>query len=161
MYNTNGSLISLPFIRTVTAPDIVFTAADLTFPGPDPYQVTVERSSGFITYGAAVSTGVDTITPSVITPEMVVTLNNSGQVTYNESEGFDDQASSYELGYIWGSFNGSTNAPIAFPTGTSIAAVEAAVLSAGTNGAIGTGTYIPVSIATNLTTNTTTTTVTP
>jgi hypothetical protein len=171
MYNTNGSLISVPFTRTVTAPDIIFTAGDLTFPGPDPYQVTLERNSpgaapnvfNFITYGDAVSQGVNAVTPSVISPQLIVTLNNSGQVYYNgDSSGADlnDQATSPELGFIWGSFNGSTNAPIVFPTGASIAAVEAAVLGgAGGTNLLG-GAYTPVSVSTNSTV-TTTTTVTP
>jgi hypothetical protein len=165
MYNTNGSLVSVPFTRTVTAPDIIFTAGDLTYPGPDPYQVTLDRTSGFITYGAAVSPGVNAVTPSVITPEMVVTLNNSGQVYYNgdfSGVELNDQATSPELGFIWGSFNGSSNAPIVFPTGASIAAVEAAVLEASGGSNLLGGAYTPVSVATNSTaTTTTTTTVTP
>jgi hypothetical protein len=140
---TNGVLRSLSVTRTVTAPDIVFTAGDLTFQGPFPYQETLARvsptGSSFITYGAAVSPGtVNTgilgaapVTPSVITPELVVTLNNSGQVYYNEGTQFYDQGNVLDVGFIWGSFNGSTNAPIAFPTGTSVEEIEAQVLSAG------------------------------
>ena len=62
---------------------------------------------------------------------MVVTLNDSGQVYYNEAFAFNDQNNIVDLGFIWGSFNGSTNAPIPFPTGTSIEEIEDQVLSAG------------------------------
>lgn len=84
---------------------------------------------------------------------MVVTLNNSGQVYYNRGTFFNDQASAFDLGFIWGSFNGSTNAPIAFPTGASIEEIEAQVLSAGPE-TTQIGIYNPVS--TSASTNTTT-----
>lgn len=153
---TNGVVRTLTVTRTITAPDIIFTAGDLTYPGPDPYQVTIQRSSGFITYGAAPSPGVNTVSPSVITPEMVVTFNNSGQVTYNESGSFTDQANSAELGYIWGSFDGSTNAPVAFPTGTSLAGLVNQVMSAGAETEL--GLYTPIATGTNSTNTTTTAT---
>jgi len=157
---TNGTLVTLNVARTVTAPDIIFTAGDLTFPGPDPYQETLERSSptaNFITYGSPYATGqvqvngAYVVTPAVITPQLTVTLNNSGQVYYNIAAAFGDQATAVDLGYIWGSFNGSTNAPIPFPTGTSLNEIEAEVLSAGPETEI--GIYNPV-----LTSSTSTTT---
>jgi hypothetical protein len=138
---TNGTLKTLSVTRTVTTPDIIFTAGDLTFPGPSPYQQTLAReapggsANRFITYGDAISPGtvnsVNVVTPSVIRPELVVTFNNSGQVYYNEGTAFNDQGNAIDLGFIWGSFNGSTNAPIPFPTGTSVEEIEAQVLSAG------------------------------
>jgi hypothetical protein len=158
---TNGVLRSLSVTRTVTVPDIIFTAGDLTFPGPDNYQQTLARISptgtpaGFITYGeapmpGAVNTTATEVTPAVITPELVVTLNNSGQVYYNEGTKFVTQGSIVDLGFIWGSFNGSTNAPIPFPTGTSIEEIEAQVLSAGPETEI--GIYNPLASSTNATT---------
>ena len=171
---TNGALRSLSVTRTVTAPDIVFTAGDLTFPGPQNYQETLVRSSptgnSFITYGDAVSPGTvnngllgaPIVTPSVITPELVVTLNNSGQVYYNRGTSsieYNDQENAVALGFIWGSFNGSTNAPIPFPTGTSIEEIEAQVLSAGPETEI--GIYAPISLTSTNTTTTTTSAATP
>jgi hypothetical protein len=136
---SNYVIRTLNVTRTVTAPDIIFTAGDLTFPGPDPYQETLARTSpgaNFITYGDAVSPGaVNTqatiTTPSVITPELVITLNNTGQVYYNVGTEFTDQANAPDIGFIWGTFNGSTNAPIAYPTGASIGEIQNEVLSAG------------------------------
>ena len=158
---TNGVLKSLSVTRLVTAPDIIFTAGDLTFAGPQNYQQTLVRTPssgsppGFVTYGFAVSQGAGDplATPRVLLPEMVVTLNNSGQVYYNRGTFFNDQASAFDLGFIWGSFNGSTNAPIAFPTGASIEEIEAQVLSAGPE-TTQIGIYNPVS--TSASTNTTT-----
>jgi hypothetical protein len=154
---TNGVQQSLRVTRTVTAPDIIFTAGDITFAGPYPYQETLARSSGFITYGAAVSpgavSGAAQVTPSVITPEEVITFNNSGLVYYNEENpqgtAFLSQASPMQLGFIWGSFNGSTNAPIPFPNGTSLDEIEAEVLSAGPETEIGIYTSVSLTAATN------------
>jgi len=155
---TNGAVQSLSVTRTVTAPDIIFTAGDLTYPGPDPYQVTVVRyppggpgTSPFIPYGVPVSPGENTVEPSVLLPELVVTFNNSGQVYYNESASYADQANTLELGFIWGSFNGSTNTPIAFPTGTSLDEIEAQVLSAGQETEIGIYNPLVSSTSTNAT----------
>ena len=155
---TNNALQSLTVTRVVTAPDIIFTAGDLTFPGPSPFQETPVRSANFITYCAEVSPGAASagavvVTPSVISPEMVVTFNNSGQVYYNEGTQFYDQNIAIALGFVWASFNGSTNAPIPFPNGTSLAQIEAQVLSAGQETEL--NTFVPVS--TIITTNTTTT----
>jgi hypothetical protein len=155
---TNGQLKNLNVTRTITQPDIIFTAGNLTFPGAPPFQETLVRSSSFLTYGFAVSVGVgDPLsTPRVITPEMIVTLNNSGQVIYNEGltagTSFLGEANNIGLGFLWGSFNGSTNAPIPFPTGTSIEEVEGQVLSAGEE-VSDIGIYNPVSsTSTNVTT---------
>ncbi len=158
---TNGALRSLTVTRTVTAPDIIFTAGDLTFPGPAPYQQTLARISpigtppGFITYGEAVSPGLvnaaTVVTPAVIASELVVTFNNSGQVYYNRGTQFLDQNSIIDLGFIWGSFNGSTNTPIPFPTGTSIDEIEAQVLSAGSETEIGIYNPLVSSVSTNAT----------
>lgn len=145
---TNGVLRQVRMERTVLAPDIIFTAGDITFPGPAPFQETLARESGFITYGDAVSPGTvngnaEIVVPSVITPEMVVTLNNSGQVFYNYRPGFADQDTSIGEGFIWGSFSGATNAPIAFPNDTSIADIEAEVVGPTGQGFTNIGTYIP------------------
>jgi hypothetical protein len=155
---TNNTVQRLTVTRVVTTPDIVFTAGDLTFPGPSPFQETLVRSGNFITYGdevspGAASVGAVVVTPSVISPEMVVTFNNSGQVYYNEGTQFYDQNTAIDLGFIWASFNGSTNTPIPFPNGTSLAQIEAQVLSAGQETEL--NTFVPVS--TIITTNTTTT----
>ena len=136
---TNGAAQTLTVVRTITAPDIIFTAGDLSFPTPAPYQQTVDRIGAgginFITYGEAASPGLintpNAITPAVISPELIVTFNNSGLVYYNIGTAFSDQTDAVDLGFIWGSFNGSTNAPIPFPTGTSINEIENEVLSAG------------------------------
>ncbi|MGP8198896.1 MAG: hypothetical protein ACLQU4_05270 [Limisphaerales bacterium] len=157
---TNGVLQSLSVTRVVTAPDILFTAGNLTEPGPNPYQETLVRSMNApIIYGEAPQLGVGSVSPAVLPPELIVTFNNSGQVYYNESSTYADQASSVELGFIWASFNGSTNAPVVFPTGTSLAEIESQVLSAGSETEL--NTYVPVSLLAPTTNAAATTTGTP
>jgi hypothetical protein len=146
---TNGVVRTLGVTRTVTAPDIIFTAGNLTFPGPYPFELSLNRTGSFSTVGAAVSPGENTVTPSVILPEMVVTFNNSGPIYYQEGNGINAQENSYELGFLWGAFDGSTNAPVLFPTGSSIEDVETQVVSSGFQ--TQTLTWQPYAVATNAT----------
>ncbi|HEX3720202.1 MAG TPA: hypothetical protein VH595_19805 [Verrucomicrobiae bacterium] len=160
----NGALRTVNVARTVSAPDIIFTAGDLVEPGPDNFEIAVERnnpSGNFITSGQATSPGglVDpnVITPVVLSPGLIIVLNDDGPIYYNTSfiggSGFLDQGNSIEQGFIWGSFNGTTNAPIAFPNGTSIEGLEAQVLNSGLTTTLSSP-YSPVGIITNGTSTT-------
>jgi hypothetical protein len=152
LYTNNGLnnvVRTIGMTRTVTQPDIIFTAGDLTSTTQSPpYQETLVRSGAFITTGQPTGVGVNNVYPAVIAPELIVTLNNSGQVTYNDSA-FTDQDSNLGLGFIWGSFNGSTNAPIAFLGGgaAGLAELEAEVLSQSSGTEV--GVYNPVGINTS------------
>jgi hypothetical protein len=155
----NGVVKTVNATRRIVAPDIIFTAGDLVEPGPDNYEVAVVRNNpngNFITYGEAVSPGAlvnpNTISAAVLTPELIISLNNDGQIFYNATSlggsGFLDQDNSFEQGFIWGSFNGSSTAPIAFPNGTSIQQLESQVLGSGLTTTLSSP-YSPVSIITN------------
>ena len=138
---TNGVLAQVGVTRTVTQPDIVFSAGDLisnTTPpsfnaygiGPlGPYVVdgTVQLSAG----GNVVS--------SVFTPRYQITFNSVGPLDLNlgsVQQGFSylDQNSGFYPVFWWGSFDGSTNAPVIFPTGSSISALESQILSGPSSG---------------------------
>ena len=55
---------------------------------------------------------------------MVVTFNNVGPIYYNENPEFISGSAFFLYPYFqFGSFDGSTNAPIAFPLGTSMGAL--------------------------------------
>jgi hypothetical protein len=156
----NGAIRTLNVTRTVTTPDIIFTAGDLVEPGPDNFEIAVARNNpggNFITYGQAVSPGTavdpNIITPAVLSPGLIITLNNDGQIFYNATylgggSGFLDQDNAIGQGFIWGSFNGTTNAPIAFPNGTSIQQLESQVLNSGLSTTLSSP-YSPVGIITN------------
>jgi hypothetical protein len=161
----NGALRTVNATRTVTGPDIVFTAGDLAEPGPDNYEIAVQRNNpngNFITYGQANSPGVlvdpNVITPAALSPELIIVLNDDGPIYFNSGyagggAGFLDQDNAIDQGFIWGSFNGTTNAPIAFPNGTSIAGLEAQVLNSGLTTTLSSP-YSPVEIITNGTSST-------
>jgi hypothetical protein len=128
-YVTNSRLFQGKVTRTITAPDILFTAANLASEAPlaDP---ALAHSGTFIqtTY---VSPGGG-VTPSTIDPAELVVLNNVGPIYYNYSPNFLDNLNYAEYPiFNWGTFDGSTNAPIAYPVGSSLAELEAQVLQGG------------------------------
>jgi hypothetical protein len=70
--------------------------------------------------------------PSVgATPGLILTLNSVGPMWGNQWPGFLSQADAIQPSsfLLWGSFDGSTNAPVVYPFGTSIEAIEAQVLN--------------------------------
>jgi hypothetical protein len=109
------------FQRVLTQPDILFSAADLV-PGPSavntgvpPYDRNVNFNENNVTPGLA--------GPGTIEPPTTVTFEKVGPVFYNFSPSFLNLATA-SRSYIWGSFDGSTNPPIVYPNGTSIATLE-------------------------------------
>jgi hypothetical protein len=127
---TNSHLYQLKVTRTITAPDILFTAANLVLPGDIPNDVPLDRTSSFIqtTY---VSPGGG-VTPSTMSAPMLITLNNIGPIEWDYNPYFMDSANYYEYPiFNWGSFDGSTNAPIVFPVGYSLEELEAQVVQGG------------------------------
>jgi hypothetical protein len=60
-------------------------------------------------------------------------LNNIGPIYYAYSPNFLDNYNYYAYPiFNWGTFDGSTNAPIAYPLGSSLAELEVQVLQGGT-----------------------------
>jgi hypothetical protein len=152
---TNGMLGTLHVTRTITAPDILFTAADLVgtaYPLQDPL---LTRSVTFVSNNLASPGGG--ITASVISPVELITFNNVTPIYYNQTSSFLDESTSAFPILLWGSFNGSTNAPIIYPTGTSIADLYQQVISGGTS--LPVGTYNPLSALNSNSTNSSASTV--
>jgi hypothetical protein len=117
---TNSMRAQLDVWRTNTAPDIIFTAANLLgTPGASEDQ-PFTRTVTFIAPPLAAVNPLSTVS-EVISPAMTVTLNNVGPIYYNLGTAFTGGSAFYLYPYFqFGSFNGSTNAPIAFPSGTSL-----------------------------------------
>jgi len=151
-YVTNSRLTKIKVTRTITQPDVIFTAADLIASEALPNYTALTRTGSFIatTY---VSAGGG-VTPSTINPAMVVVLNNVGPIDYNYNPGFMDTQNIFETPISnWGTFDGSTNAPIVYPVGYSLAELEGEVLSGGETAPLN-----PWSPVLNPSTNTVTTT---
>jgi hypothetical protein len=131
MVGTNGRLSQLSIARTINTPDVLFTAADLVSNNLQYINDTsLFRSGSFITNGFTSAGGG--ITGSTINPQMVVTLNDVGALYYNSNPYFMDNTNT--VGYpifIWGSFDGTTNAPIVYPSGTSIQYLIEQILEGG------------------------------
>lgn len=149
---TNGTVQTIPMTRTITGPDIIFAADDLVNTGTVPAtDLALTRTVTFISNNL-VSPGGGGISAQVIAPQMYVVFNRVGAIYFNQSPSFLDQntAVAYPI-FIWGSFDGSTNAPVIFPTGSSIAALEQQIMTSSTG--LTPGTWNPFSTtATNSTT---------
>jgi hypothetical protein len=122
---SNNQSANQTYQRVVTQPDFLFTAADL-LPGPaaiNSVNPVFTRSLSFqfnFTNGLA--------GPGVINPGSTITYNKVGPVYLNTGTAFLNQ---YEAGlddFIWGSFDGTTNDPVVYPNGTSLANLANEVL---------------------------------
>jgi hypothetical protein len=135
---TNSQPITQYIQRVVTAPDFEFSAADLA-PGPAavPGYATYEYSLTFdqanILPGLAGPGVINSAQPTTFTFNKVgpVYFNtgaeNTGESYFTETPN-NDIDGFYEAYFLWGSFDGSTNEPVVFPDGTSIANLENEVL---------------------------------
>jgi len=117
---TNNALLRQRVRRVVTTPDFVFSAADLV-PGPavDPFAPnSFARNINFnmanIYPGLAGPGTIETPTTLTFNKSTPVFVNplTVGSVPYEEG--------GQTLLLAWGSFDGTTNAPIVYPNGTSI-----------------------------------------
>jgi hypothetical protein len=127
----NGQASTVTFKRVVTRPDILFMGKNLSVGGDSTifaFNFSTRTTPNFINSRAAAGlAGPGIIDPT--TAITTITYNTVGPVYYNTSPSFltgPDTASSREV--IWGSFDGTTNAPVVYPNGTSIANLSAEAL---------------------------------
>ena len=134
---TTGKLEPRTFQRTVTRPDIVLSAADLANgPGFDLGVNSVTRpvpqyETAYVLNGLS--------GPGVIDGQTTFVFNKVGPIYWNgpslgltegySTNGFLDYVNGYTQmpALQWASFDGSTNDPILYPSGTSIQELEAAM----------------------------------
>jgi hypothetical protein len=135
-YVTNGILAQVGITRTVTQPDIIFSAGDLisnTAP-PSFNAYILNPLGGYVVDGTLQTSAGGNVVSSVFTPRYQITFNSVGPFDLNlgsVESGFSylDQNNGFYPVFWWGSFDGSTNAPVLFPTGSSISALESQILS--------------------------------
>jgi hypothetical protein len=119
---TNNVLVPQPVLRTIVGPDVLFTAQDLdsnpgsaVHPIAPIYARNINFNTNFEDIGLA--------GPGTIEPFTTVIWNKGTPVYENSSpNAFSTgtaEASQTSLNFL-GSFDGSTNAPIVFPNGTSL-----------------------------------------
>ncbi len=125
-YVTNFHQIKQQIRRTLVQPDIIFTAGDLNAT----FSVgrTVSRINNDALNGQIVLAG-----PGVIAPPFFLTFNKVGpflvNVDFTDPNVIDQMFEESALqGFVWGSFDGTTNAPIIYPEGASMEELENQVL---------------------------------
>lgn len=132
---TNNTRVTRYVERSISSPDMLFAADDITSEGTDlPRFATASLSVPNYSTNTANVRG-----PGTISPRMFHTLNKVGPYLINSGPSFVTEASAFR-GYRWGSFDGTTNAPIVYPVGTDLQSLESLVVinltqpSAVTNG---------------------------
>jgi len=123
LYPPSTNFIRQQVQRVVTQPDILFTASDLA--GGFPAMPTVVRSTPAFDLTGQQPTLAG---PGVIREQVTFTFNKVGPMYVNGTYPlFVDEAGAL-LHFAWASYDATTNAPIIYPNGTSIADLENQVL---------------------------------
>ena len=125
---TNSTNWVQTFQRVATVPDFLFTAQDM-MPGPDqPLDQGAQARRSILYNQANALNGL--AGPGVIDPPTQITINKSGPIFYNVVTNnlwfLDERTALHE--FMWASYDDSTNAPVVYPNGTSIASVESQML---------------------------------
>jgi hypothetical protein len=115
---TNYLPVGQNFQRVVTAPDILFSAADQVS-GPNA-RVNWNTSTRNVNFGTAnVYAGL--AGPGTIDPSSTITFDKSVPVYVNQSPYYlNGYNSTVDYSFIWASFDGTTNDPVVYPNGASI-----------------------------------------
>lgn len=145
-YVSNGVVRSQTIQRVITQPDILLTAEDLDLDsGGAPIFVRRTDTGGWANNDAL--NGQATLDgPGVIQPSITISYSKVGPYFFNLAPAFLDDLIAPLGGFVWGSFDGSTNAPIIFPDGTSIFELEQQIFYGGGGGSEGSAWAIPNSL---------------
>jgi hypothetical protein len=126
---TNSTNWVQTYQRVATAPDFLFTARDL-MPGPaQTLDQGAEVQRGMQFNQANVLPGL--AGPGTIESPTTIIFNKSGPILYNVVTNnlwaLDEQTAA-TFNFMWASFDDSTNLPVVYPNGTSIASIESQML---------------------------------
>jgi hypothetical protein len=105
-YISNSTLQYQTLERVVNQPDILFTAAHLGF---NEYSRT--GTSNWINNGAPLQNG-----PGVIQPPVAINFGRVGPIVGHIDSAYSGPGDFGFTTNLWGSFDGTTNAPIVYPT---------------------------------------------
>jgi hypothetical protein len=121
---SNSKLVNQTFQRVVTAPDFLISAGDLASGPGDGFPPVVSTYARNINFDQA-NALPGLAGPGTIDAPTTIAFNKSGGAFFNNVDGNElTEISSY----VWGSFDASTNDPIVYPDGTSIANLANQVL---------------------------------
>ncbi len=113
-YNNKGTFLKQTVRIRSSAPDIVFYAIDLGL-DDDGYPIASRRTgTGNWQNNSAINQGIAASGPGVIKSPVQFEFSNIGRYYINRTPSFLTEQSGF-LGFMWGTFDGSTNAPIVYP----------------------------------------------
>ncbi|MGN6553358.1 MAG: hypothetical protein ACTHLW_06515 [Verrucomicrobiota bacterium] len=127
-----AKLVKQKVERDMPVPDIIFAAEDLGDVLGYPLLARRTDTAGWANNASLNSNvgGGANSGPGVIQPPIIISFNNVGPFNINENPGFVDEATAFS-GFVWGSFDGTTNEPVVYPNTASVEALENEVLSGG------------------------------
>jgi hypothetical protein len=133
-YITNSQAFSQNLERPLIVPDILFHVADLH--GGDDAEILTYANYGIQEWtnndeinGLPGNYGPGVINPGVGGPSLTLTFNSLSFVLWNQFPFTPmDELGAFQLGWLWGSFDGSTNQPVVYPLGIEIRELESLVL---------------------------------
>lgn len=136
---TNGAAVVQRFQRIITQPDFLFDAADLTSgPGGVPFVPPYTRTAPNFNTAQALN---GLAGPGTITPGATFTFNKVGPIFINANSFFINGGignipdANFSGIFQWGSFDGTTNSPVIYPTNSSLTALQSQVFFQITNSA--------------------------
>lgn len=131
-YYQDGKPQTSVFEVVQTAPNFLFSAADLGIVNNGVSPVRVQRSAAYTPSGVAGALS------GIIGPTITIAFNNIGPTFYNQAPGFVNEASflgtSLFRGFVWGSFDGSTNPPVVYPRDLTLEQIESRALNPASQG---------------------------
>jgi hypothetical protein len=120
--NSNGVVIRQVVSRILSRPDILISARDVGVGVYIPLIATY-TAPPFVNTGATLDGAAEG--PGIVEPVSNFTFNKIGVYSWNIGN-TDEQDG--RPGTLWGSFDGSTNAPVIYPVGSKLSDLEAAAL---------------------------------
>lgn len=120
--SSNGVVIRQVVSRVLTRPDILISARDLGVANYVPL-IGAQVLPTFVNTGATLDGNAEG--PGNVDPQSGYTFSKVG--VYSLNRGNTDEQDG-QPGNLWGSFDGSTNAPVLYPIGSKLADLEAAAL---------------------------------
>jgi hypothetical protein len=121
---TNSTAVSQYMRRSVTAPDILFTAEDLGIINGGAaglYPVLIRRNAGMVS-NDALNGNTTQAGPGVIEGPTVIAFSYLLPGFQNDDFFFDESTATRTE--VWGAYDGTTNAPVIFPSSLSIQDIE-------------------------------------
>jgi hypothetical protein len=126
---TNSTPYIERFQRVVTRPDFLFTAEERMEPDQGwhglGFRTNPGRGSGYVTANIQFPDRVDG--PGTREPRIEIEFNKVGPMLINTGPFFLEEVQA-RPSFVWGSFDGSTNAPVVYPSFRSLTDLENQVL---------------------------------